>query len=300
MLLDRCHPGSCCNQKLLPLSTEKGEGGAYGFTLVEMLVVIGLMAVMMTLILPAVSSLKGNTDVTKAVYDIKGILDQARAYAIAKNTFVWVGLTEGDASVSSSQTPQVATGSAPYGRVAIAVLASRDGTRNYDVSSNSLGTPPFISGTQGVVTNGSTLVALSKLTYFDNMHLAAPGVLNGFGVTTNANGLVGTGGMQRPGITSNYYVLAGGAAASTNAVTQFAWPLGQSLGSGQYQFKTVINFDPQGIARIQCQTNNDAIGKYMEIGLIPTRGNSVPSTTPSNRAAIQIDCMTGATRIYRP
>lgn len=282
-------PGSSC-------SSPPSRGA---FSLVELLAVLAILSIIMAVTVPVMNSLKG-ADLTKAVYDIQGILDQARSYAVAQNTYVWVGLTEVDMSVDSSKTPQVSTGSTRYGRVAIAVVASKNGTRNYDVSSNSLGTPPFISGTQGVVTNGSTLVALCKLRYFDCIHLAAPGVLNGFGVPTNGDGSVGTGGMRRPNIVSNYYVLAGGSAASTNSVTQFAWPLGQTLGSGQYQFKTVINFDPQGIARIQCATNNDNIGKYMEIGLIPTHGNTVPSTTPADHAAIQIDCMTGATRLFRP
>jgi hypothetical protein len=75
------------------------------------------------------------------------------------------------------------------------------------------------------------------------------------------------------------------------------------LGSGQYSFVRVINFDPQGVARIQYATNADEIVTYIDIGLQQTHANlatPTPSSTPGNVAAIQIDCMTGTTRLYRP
>jgi hypothetical protein len=102
--------------------------------------------------------------------------------------------------------------------------------------------------------------------------------------------------MQRPGISSSEYVVACGTGAASS-VTQFAWPAGQNLGTGQYQFKTVINFDPQGICRIQYASNNDAVAKYLEVGLQLVQGQSVQT---NNVAAIQIDGMTGATKLYRP
>jgi Tfp pilus assembly protein FimT len=238
--------------------------GRLAFTLVELIVVIAIIVTLMSLLVPAIKGIKGGADITSSAYKIAGALDQARAYAMANNTYVWVGIAETDVSNSASASPQTAG----IGRVALAIVASRDGTRNYDVSNANLSAPPFTLGTS-TVRNGATLVAIAKLQYFENMHLAAPGVLNGVGVSANPDGSVGTGSMQRPHILSHDYVLVGGDAASNPSVTQIAWPLGSDLGSGQYQFTTVINFDPQGVARIQYKTNQDTIVKYMEIGLIP-------------------------------
>jgi hypothetical protein len=74
--------------------------------------------------------------------------------------------------------------------------------------------------------------------------------------------------------------------------------LGKAMGSGQYSFQTVINFNPQGVARIQFNNNQDAIVQCIEIDLQQTHGTVVSSG--SNAAVIQVDCMTGSTHIYRP
>ena len=72
-------------------------------------------------------------------------------------------------------------------------------------------------------------------------------------------------------------------------------PLGSST---QYLFTKVINFDPEGTARIQTATNSDTIDPYLEIGLQQARGTLVISN--SNCAVIQVDGITGAGKIYRP
>ena len=39
----------------------------------------------------SIHDIKGGTDVTNAAYTIKGVLDTARTYAKANNTYTWVG-----------------------------------------------------------------------------------------------------------------------------------------------------------------------------------------------------------------
>src|SRR5205823_9978474 len=56
------------------------------FTLLEMLVVMGIIAILMVLLAPAFTSIKSAGDVTGAAYAIKGVLDMARTYAKANNT----------------------------------------------------------------------------------------------------------------------------------------------------------------------------------------------------------------------
>src|SRR5438477_427973 len=82
-----------------------------------------ILAVLMVLIAPAFTTIKSAGDVTSSIYGIKGLLDNARTYAKANHTYVFVGFAEVDGSVSPSSPPV-----AGYGRVAVAVVASKDGT----------------------------------------------------------------------------------------------------------------------------------------------------------------------------
>jgi len=239
--------------------------GAGAFTLIELLVVIAIIIVLTGLVILPMTNINSAGDLTKTTADIAGVLEEARAYAMANNTYVWVGIAESDATVDASKT-QTQPGT---GRVAVAVAASKDGTRGYDVSAPSL--------------SSSNLVAISQLRHFENAHLGA--------LNTTSSAAASAGGMRRPVISDNQYIITGTSTSATN----FAWPL---TGTPQYQFGAVINFDPSGVARIQTAGNRDNIGQYLEIGLQQAHGNVV--ATGSNVAAIQIDCMNGATRIYRP
>lgn len=265
---DRLCLGPATRGELRKLSR---AGCVNAFTLIELLIVIGIIGLLLVLIAPAFTTIKGGTDVTSAAYTIKGALDTARTYAKANNTYTWVGFKEVDVSQNASTSPQL-TGT---GRVAVAIVASKDGTRGYDVTNPNLPNP------WTNYNNGTNLVAVCKLQYLDNVHLA--------GALTNA------GNMARPNVASNNYII-GLAPAS---VTPFDWPLGSALDTGQYSFKTVINFDPQGVARIQYSTNTDSISPYTEIGLQQTHGTTVDANSP-NVAAIQLGGVGGSVTVYRP
>ncbi len=62
-------------------STLNSQRGPAAFTLLELLIVMGIVALLMVLIAPAFTTIKGGTDVTSAAYTIKGVLDTARTYA---------------------------------------------------------------------------------------------------------------------------------------------------------------------------------------------------------------------------
>src|SRR5439155_25168257 len=127
---------------------------SFGFTLIELLIVIVIIAVLLVLIAPAFTSIRGGTDVTSAAYTIKGVLDTARTYAKANNTYVWVGFYEEDVSQPSTSP---ATGG--IGRLVMSISASKDGTKTYD---------PTNLGQQDLT---SSLVQVGKLTKIDNVHL---------------------------------------------------------------------------------------------------------------------------------
>ena len=252
-------------------SAERGRSG--GFTLLELLIVVGIIGLLLVLIAPAFNNIKGGTDVTSAAYTMKGVLDTARTYAKTNNTYTWVGFKEVDVSQDSSVSPQLSG----TGRVAMAIVASKDGTRGYDITSNPLPIPSAWTN----YNNGANLLAVGKLQYLNNVHLAGA--------------LATAGNMARPNVSSNNYIIG----LAPNSVTPFDWPLGSALNGGQYSFQKVINFDPQGVARIQYSNNTDTISPYTEVGLQQTHGTTVDTNNP-NVVAIQLSGVGGSVTIYRP
>ena len=265
------------------LSGYRPEGGA--FTLVELIAVLGIIVLMIGLIGPAVEALKDANDVNKAVYDIAGILEQSRAYAMSNNTYVYTGIEEVDVSQPSYPSAQV-SGTGKVGRIGMAVVATTDGTRGYqlsDLTAGGINAAAFLAD----------LTTVGKLQVFDNLHLVDLG-------TPPASG-----NMARPVLTTDpatgfRYNLA---VTNCTSVTPFNYPLGSATPA--YSFQKVIQFDPQGVARIQTLNNSDTITSRMEMDLQQTHGITVaalPSAPVSsgNVVALQIDPMNGSVRVYRP
>lgn len=68
--------------------------GKQGFSLIELLTVIAIIGVISTLTVIGIGSIKRSTDLKKAGADIAGVLEQARTYAMAHNTYTWVGFSQ--------------------------------------------------------------------------------------------------------------------------------------------------------------------------------------------------------------
>jgi len=291
-------PGFCSSSKVSPPAIANRGRRSFGFTppmqrqrasaftLLELLIVIGIIALFFVLIAPAFTYLKTGSDFTIGVYGIQGVLQSARTYAKANHTYVFVGFTEVDSSVDPSVSPQVAG----FGRVAVAVVASKDGTRQFDYATSNQG-----SDWSANYSNGNNLFAVGKLQRYENLHLI-PVDFGSWTPTDHPNS-----NMARYQPTGPPYILGN---AASSSVTPFSWPLGSSLGNGQYNFDRVIYFDPTGTARIATATNADAIVQLMEIDLQPTHGTVVPlqptNQDVGNQAAIQIAPMSGDVRVYRP
>jgi len=64
----------------------------HAFTLVELLVVLSLMMLMMGFVVPSISGILSAQSVSTALDRVSAMIDLARAEAVAKNTYVWVGL----------------------------------------------------------------------------------------------------------------------------------------------------------------------------------------------------------------
>src|SRR5450432_230376 len=84
-----------------------GNFARRAFTLIELLAVMGIMIIMLALLVPSITGIKGASDLTKAAYGVSDFLEQARSYAMANQTYVFVGLAETDVSKPASVSPQI-------------------------------------------------------------------------------------------------------------------------------------------------------------------------------------------------
>jgi hypothetical protein len=242
--------------------------------------------------------MKNGSDFTSGVYGIQGVLESARTYAKANNTYVFVGFAEVDSSVDPSVTPQLTTGSTPYGRIAVAVVASKDGTRHFDYKTSGQGSDwesNYADSTKPEYL-GRHLTPVGKLQRFENLHFLVD--FSSWTPTGHPNSP-----MARYQPTGPPYILGD---AASSSVTPFSWPLGSPLDPSacQYYFTRVIIFDPTGTARIATANNANAIVQVMEIDLQPSHGTIVPPNPANqdvgNHAAIQLAPMSGEVRVYRP
>lgn len=182
-----------------------------GFTLVELLVVVAIIVIVMGIAVPAFTALKGSTDITKTAYDIRGALELARSYAMANDTYAWVGFYEED--------PTKAAGVTGIGRVVVSTVASKDGTKIYANTGN-LSMP------------AAGLTQIGALMKLSNAHLDT---------------LAATA-ISRPVITGSDYQVGSQAFAQRNGIqntTTFNYPIS---GTAPYTFVKIIQFSPQGDA----------------------------------------------------
>ena len=260
---NRSTPKTFASKALQPLA---------GFTLLELLIVIGIIGLLLVLIAPAFTYIKGGNDVTSAAYTIKGVLETARTYAKANNTYTWVGFYEEDVSQASTNPA-----TAGVGRIVMSIVASKDGTTIYDPTNN---------GQQNLTTG---LTQLGKLTKIDNVHLWTH--------TDTPSGAGETFG-TRPNIASTYCIGDTSPVAST---TPFQYPVGNPAPSAQYSFMKAVQFSPSGEARVNNSTTNSGypLQPAAEIAIEPTHGATVPASVPANVVAVQFTGVGGNVKIYR-
>jgi type II secretory pathway pseudopilin PulG len=278
--------GGCLSRTLRSVQRERVSA----FTLLELLIVIGIIALLLVLIVPAFTTIKGGTDVTSAAYTIKGVLDTARTYAKANNTYTWVGFYEEDISNS----PNAGTG-----RLVMSIVASKDGTTIYNP--NSLNNPDPIDPTR--------LTQVSKLIKIDNIHLPLFAIGDGTGDTFNTRPALQDDGF---GVGYNYSrfgelnAAIPNTAPYTNSQFPFWYPLSAaSQSEAQYYFRKTLQFSPTGECRINSTYD---VRRVIEVGLLQTHGTAVPAPIgggdstliyAGNVAAVQITGFGGNTKIYQ-
>jgi prepilin-type N-terminal cleavage/methylation domain-containing protein len=265
-----------CPLRLLPL----GACGNRGFTLVELLVVTAIVATLIMLVAPAFTAIKSGGDVTAAAYTIKDTLEQARNYAMANNTYVWVGFYEEDGSVPSA-TPTAIPGT---GRVVLSVVASTDGTNVYGSNTGTI--------------DPTRLVQVGKLIKINNVHLPLFAVGNGKGDTFDTRPTL----EDDPTAHFNYSRFGELNAPIPNTAPyttpyNFQYPVGNPTPPAQYPFTKLLQFNPRGESRVNGNTYK--MRQVVEIGLEPAHGN-VADSSARNVVAIQFSGFGGNFKIYRP
>ncbi len=85
------------------------------FSLIELLTVMGVIGLLMSVAMPALSSMTKGSQMNQALVEVTQSLEQARQYATAQNTYVWVAFNNVAASQGADE------------QVRVAVLVSKSG-----------------------------------------------------------------------------------------------------------------------------------------------------------------------------
>jgi prepilin-type N-terminal cleavage/methylation domain-containing protein len=243
-----------------------------GFTLLEVLVVIAIIAVLMVLVAPAFTRIKTGNDTTTAAYTITGALEQGRNYAMASNTYVWVGFYEEDMTASA---PTTAT--PPYsgkGRVLLATVFSTDGTKIYDDTDPIAPLPP------------TRIKPLGKLIKIEGIHITDIGAPASPGSSDTLDGRPDWPYTYAAGITADHFNRISSDSADT---TRFAFTV------QNYTFSKTVRFSPRGEANLN---STYSLKNAAELGLKPTHGTAIDNVSP-NLIAVQFGGVGGNFKIYR-
>ena len=243
------------------------------FTLLELLVVIGIVAILMVLVAPAFTNIKSGNNITTAAYMIKGVLDQARTYAMANNTYTWVGFFEEDVS-----QPSANPATAGAGRIVMSIVASKDGTTIY---TGGLTSP-------AVELDPTKLIQVGKLTKIDNLHLKTFPDATATPPPDTFD--------KRPAAGLNTARI-GDTSPDNDSLSPFRYPVGSATGTAQYIFRKAVQFSPLGEARID--NNNYTLKTVIEIGVQLTHGIAPEPSPVKNPVAIQLTGGGGNVKIYR-
>ncbi len=212
------------------------------FTLVELLVVMAILTIIASIATPAVSSLLKGRSFDQTLAGLSGTLDQARQYAIAQNTYVWVAF-----ATTSTQ-------------VNVVVFASPDGT---DSNTSWTGSPSAGSG---------VLVPITRTQTFNLTTLVSP------------NGSLAARTVVPATLPSTV-------GQPLNSSASFTMPLPTQTASTTFNY--ALQFTPSGEARI----TDGAPVDLVEFAVQPQTAPGTANT--QNGAVIQINGLTGQTRVYR-
>ncbi len=255
-----------------------------GFTLIELMVVIGVIVLLASLLAPAFTNLKGAGDITTAAETIAGTLAHARIHALANNTYTWVGFYE-EAATSTSATNAIP----PYpgkGRLLLAIVRSLDGTSIFDENDPSAVLP------------ATRIAQVGKLVKLEGVHVTDIGAppSPAPNSTPLANSLDARSDFPYT-YAANLDADHFNRISSDNDDRTKFWFVAQG-----YTFYKTVRFTPRGEANLN---GTYSLKVAAELGLVPTRGDVAPTPPPAggrytgNVVAIQFSGVGGNFKVYR-
>jgi prepilin-type N-terminal cleavage/methylation domain-containing protein len=204
-----------------------------GFSLVELLVVMTIIAILIAVASPLIPSLLRANQLDSSVNTLSGVLEEAREAATSANTYVWVAFT----NVSATS---------PQKGIWVATLQSNDGTET-NINTGTPTAPVWASITVPSAA-ASNIQAHSKLQNLVGVQIAnaAPS----FSPLPSA-------------------LVAKAPSSSTTSLASVTWTLNNLASSGapnDVSFKYAIEFSPDGEAHVPSWNSNIQFGLYPSIG----------------------------------
>ena len=176
----------------------------------------------------------------RRLHPIKGVLEQARTYAMANHTYTWVGFYEEDASQSSTNPPTPGVGRTDHvGR------RLKDGTTVYNPNSTTNPDP----------IDPSKLFQLTKLVKIENVHLPLFTIGTGIGTTFDTrpplqNDPVVGYNDSRFGELNATAPNTAPATNNGNSQFPFQYPVGNPVPTARSTFRKTLQFNPRGEGKI--------------------------------------------------
>jgi len=133
-----------------------------GFTLIELMVVVGIIAVLLTVTMPAVKGLMESSQLAQADNQLRAILYSARAYAISQRVVSGVRFQEDGHMVPIYSRPPINTGIAtyslqnyrsfqPYDMAAVAGIEPERMTDPWRVTVSDVGNTNYVGSNSGTM-----------------------------------------------------------------------------------------------------------------------------------------------------
>ncbi|SDU17944.1 hypothetical protein SAMN05444156_2440 [Verrucomicrobium sp. GAS474] len=235
------------------------------------MVVLAIMTVLFVLVAPVITSLSGN--VTAASVAIQGAFEQARTYAVANNTYTWVGIFEEDGTKPSSRN----SAQPGAGRIVICVVASKDGTSIYSKAN--------AENQEAQTLPSASLIQIGKLIKLENVHVVDASAQ---AVGKRAARIIQQGDLI--GLASGVSLFSFGYPLSGSTLYTF----GGSAGAGA---NGIVQFNPQGeaISNVGSLANPSV---NLEIAVRAAHGTHADNA--ANLIALDVSGLTGQTTLYRP
>jgi prepilin-type N-terminal cleavage/methylation domain-containing protein len=245
-----------------------------GFTLVELLVVLAIMAILVAAVLPSIAGLRGSGKFNQALDQITGALEQARSDAIGQNTYVWVAFYPVDASqLAGSQNDMSGD------HLVIVTYASSDGTDPIKWTPGTYSIP-YTAPT------GTMISPIRMVQTLTQLHIAPGGT--------------GVAYLNQSSLTNKLpsAMTSGEASPASNVVFTYTFPANGLRLSNQpvptgAQSIAVIEFTPAGSAEVGA-----GLVAVVRMDFQPMKAHGIYDN--NNIASLGINGLMGLTTRYRP